>query len=142
MRPRFWSQTIALLFSLLLLVVLGLPAIFGAEPAQPETIKVMGVVQPAQLVDVGAMVTSRVQRIHVDHAHVVKKGDVLATLDPTTFEAAVTKAKLGVQRAEALAGLAKAKLLLAEKELEQGVKNKADDGTVEVLKAGVDVAKA
>lgn len=48
-----------------------------------EKVVSSGVLQPASKVDVGAQVSGQVQKLHVQLGQTVKKGDVLATIDPS-----------------------------------------------------------
>jgi HlyD family secretion protein len=63
-------------------------------------------------------------------------------LDPAPFEAARAKARGGLKRAEARLRLARAKMVLAEKELERAKAKKADAADLAVAEAAVGVGKA
>src|SRR5262249_29872762 len=115
MRIFFWA-----------LACIGVSTAFADEPGRPDIVTATGVVQPAEVIDVGAMVGGRIQSVHADFRSEVKKGEVLAKIDPGPFEAALTKSKVGLQQAEALLGLAKAKLIQTEKQLEHATKTKSD----------------
>ena len=60
-------------------------------------------VDPPGLVQVGSQISGTVASIRVYYNSRVKKGDVLATLDPTTFQAAVEQASAGLAAAQATA---------------------------------------
>ncbi len=66
-----------------------------------ETIRATGSVQPVLTVQVGAQVSGRVLRVAVDFNSVVRRGDLLAELDPTPYRSQVeqSRAALGVTRA-------------------------------------------
>jgi HlyD family secretion protein len=66
-----------------------------------EKVQATGAVQPLLQVNVGAQVNGRVTRVPVDFNSVVKKGDVLAEIDPTVYSAQVNNmvAQLAAQRA-------------------------------------------
>ena len=82
--------------SLVSVVVMG-GAIFGmSKPAVPayqtvavkyadieEKVVSSGVLQPVKKVDVGAQVSGQLQKLHIQLGQSVKKGDVLATIDPS-----------------------------------------------------------
>jgi len=67
-----------------------------------EKVQATGAVQPLLQVNVGAQVNGRVQIVNVDFNSVVKKGDVLAEIDPTVYGAQVSQiqANLLSQRAQ------------------------------------------
>lgn len=58
-----------------------------------ETITATGTVQPVDTVAVGTQVSGTVKKIYVDYNSVVKKGQLLAELDKTLFQASVDQAK-------------------------------------------------
>lgn len=120
-------------------VVLALVAVAGAsygvvayqrerEPAAPpryvtgsvenrditETVESSGKLQPLTEVKVGTQVSGRVVRVHVDFNDTVKKGDLLAEIDPSLFGAQVSQvagqlsaADAQLQRAQAAESAAK-----------------------------------
>lgn len=67
-----------------------------------EKVQATGAVQPLLQVNVGAQVNGRVQRVLVDFNSTVKKGDVLAEIDPVVYGAQVsqTQANLLSQRSQ------------------------------------------
>lgn len=58
-----------------------------------EKVTATGTIQPVDTVAVGTQVSGTVKRIYVDYNSVVKKGQLLAVLDQTLFQAAVDQAK-------------------------------------------------
>jgi HlyD family secretion protein len=60
-------------------------------------------VDPPGLVQVGSQVSGTIAAIRVDYNSRVKKGDVLATLDPTTFQAAVEQSSANLAAAQSSA---------------------------------------
>jgi HlyD family secretion protein len=76
-----------------------------------------GTVQPYLLVQVGTQVTGTIQKLHVDFNSQVKKGEVVAQIDPAPFQAKVDQDKANVAKAQADVVRVKAQLLQAEKEL-------------------------
>jgi HlyD family secretion protein len=79
------------------------------DPA-PLTITATGTVKPEELVEVGAQVNGMIESFGpdpgdstrpIDHGSVVHKGDVLAQIDPTVYQAQVDYAKASLARAEA-----------------------------------------
>jgi HlyD family secretion protein len=67
-----------------------------------EKVQATGTVQPLLQVNVGAQVNGRVTRVLVDFNSVVKKGDVLAEIDPLIYGTQVSAqaANLAAQRAQ------------------------------------------
>ena len=111
-----------------------------------EKVQATGAVQPLLQVNVGAQVNGRVTRVDVDFNSVVKKGDVLAEIDPTLYGAQVTqsRANLDAQRAQlesVKASLETARVAYerAQKLYQQNLASKAD---VDNAKGQFDVATA
>jgi HlyD family secretion protein len=67
-----------------------------------EKVQATGAVQPLLQVNVGSQVNGRVTRVNVDFNSLVKKGDILAEIDPTIYGAQVSQgqATLLAQRAQ------------------------------------------
>jgi HlyD family secretion protein len=61
-----------------------------------------GTLSPLEAVNVGAEVSGTVQQVFADFNDSVKKGDLLALVDPTAYQAAVKEAKAAVQKTEAM----------------------------------------
>lgn len=61
-----------------------------------QSVTALGALQPKDYVDVGAQVSGTLEVVHVNIGDVVKKGDLLAEVDPTVYESTVAadKAKL------------------------------------------------
>jgi len=55
-----------------------------------------GTVQPVQSVQIGSFVSGPIQRICVDFNTRIKKGDLLAEVDPRTYKAAVAREEAGL----------------------------------------------
>jgi len=60
-----------------------------------------GSLQPVSRVEVGSQVSGIVEDVLVDFNAVVRRGDVIAQIDPSTFEAAVNSAEAELESAEA-----------------------------------------
>ena len=73
-----------------------------------DKIQATGAVQPLLQVNIGAQTNGRVTKVYVDYNSVVKKGDLLAELDPTYYDAQVAQASAGVAAQAASAESAKA----------------------------------
>lgn len=98
-----------------------------------EKVQATGAVQPLLQVNVGAQVNGRVQTVNVDFNSVVKKGDILAEIDPTVYGAQVnqTQANLLSQRsqldsAKASADAAKVALDRITRLFKENLASKAD----------------
>jgi RND family efflux transporter MFP subunit len=61
------------------------------------TVSSVGTVKPAQVVAVKSKIPGRIVRIHVDEGSKVKKGDLLAELDPTDYQLAVRNAEAALK---------------------------------------------
>ncbi|HXW51837.1 MAG TPA: efflux RND transporter periplasmic adaptor subunit [Candidatus Acidoferrales bacterium] len=70
------------------------------------TIQETGTVNPVDEVDVGTQVSGTISQLFVDYNSIVHEGEVLAKLDPTSFQAAANQASasLDMARAQAAAG--------------------------------------
>jgi len=87
-----------------------------------STVTATGTVNPVKTVLVGTQVSGTIKTLHVDFNSFVKKGQLLAQIDPSTFEAQVDQAKANLFSAEANVEKAEAALLEAKRAL---VRNKA-----------------
>jgi HlyD family secretion protein len=112
-----------------------------------------GTLQATVTVQIGAQVSGRIQKLNADFNTTVKKGQLLAKLDPQLFQAAVEQsnanymsAKAGVAKAEAQQKDAELVLVRTKALSDQQLASAADLQTAEtnvsVAKAATDVAKA
>jgi HlyD family secretion protein len=112
-----------------------------------------GTLQATVTVQVGTQVSGRVQKLMADFNSTVKKGELVAKIDPQLFQAAVAQAHANY--AQSAAGLVKAQATVRDAELQfnrvkalnaENLASAADlqaaDTNLQVAKAGVDVAKA
>ncbi len=76
-----------------------------------------GTLQARVTVLVGSQVSGRIQKLNADFNSTVKKGEVVAKIDPTLFEAALAKEQANYMSAKAALDKSKAQSLLAEKKL-------------------------
>jgi HlyD family secretion protein len=118
-----------------------------------EKVQATGAVQPVLQVNVGAQVNGRVAKVYVDFNSVVKKGDLLAEIDPIQYGSQVTQAsaQVAAQRANlessrANATAAKVAFERTERLFKQNLASKGELDTVqgqyEVAKAQVSAAEA
>ena len=122
----------ALLFIAVILAISGIAAMFyikSAERAQPKyiteavksgdirsVIMATGKVQPITLVKVGTQISGTLKELCVDYNSVVKKGQLIAVIDPSLQETDISGAEAALATAEATAREAEAALVLAERE--------------------------
>lgn len=112
-----------------------------------------GTVQAVVTVQVGSQVSGRVQTLFADFNSTVKKGQLIAKIDPQLFQAAVAQAAANHRAAKASVAQAEAQAANAERQLErttdlqkQGLATQIDldsaRTTAAVARAQVDSAKA
>jgi HlyD family secretion protein len=118
-----------------------------------ESIQSTGQVQPLLQVQVGAQVSGRVTKVHVDFNSNVKRGDVLAEIDTTLFDAAIDQNSGALYAAQASVAHAEAALVQTRQNLEraralvaQGIGSQANleaaQGTYDGALADLAAAKA
>src|SRR5690606_34260564 len=66
-----------------------------------ERVQSTGTVKPLTEVQVGAQVSGRVVKVHADFNSQVKKGDLLAEIDPQLFGAQVSQSSAQLEAAQA-----------------------------------------
>ena len=75
------------------------------KPVTVETItqyvEASGTIKPINTIEVGTQVSGTVAKIYVDYNSVVKKGDLLAELDPSLFQANVDQSTAKLNNAQA-----------------------------------------
>lgn len=81
------------------------PATFTTANVQrgslSATVSATGTLNPLVTVQVGSQVSGRIERIAVDFNSPVKKGEVIAQIEPSLFETEVAQAQANLQSAEA-----------------------------------------
>ena len=111
-----------------------------------ETVQSTGQVQPLTQVQVGAQVSGRITNVMVDFNSKVKRGDVLAEIDPTLFGAQIDSGRAQIAAATATVTKAEANVIASRSRLERAKKLVAEGiGTQSELDAaqgGYDVAIA
>ena len=118
-----------------------------------EKVQATGAVQPILQVNVGSQVNGRIAKVHVDFNSQVKKGDLLAEIDPIQYGAQTTQvnAQVSAQKAQlesAKANHAAAKLAFerTQRLFQQGLASKGEldttQGQYEVTKAQISAAEA
>jgi HlyD family secretion protein len=71
-----------------------------------QTVTATGTVNPQNTINVGTQVSGTISEVDVDYNSKVKKGQVLARLDPTVLQAALDSAKAQLAQAQAQAAAA------------------------------------
>lgn len=111
-----------------------------------EKVQASGAVQPVLQVNVGAQVNGRVAKVPVDFNSVVKKGDILAEIDPVVYGAQVsqTSAQLAAQRANVESSKANlaAQKVAYERVQKLHAQNLAAKGELDTALGAMEVAKA
>ncbi|MBK8994346.1 MAG: efflux RND transporter periplasmic adaptor subunit [Myxococcales bacterium] len=111
-----------------------------------EQVQSTGSVKPLTEVQVGAQVSGRIVKVHVDFNSKVKKGDLLAEIDPTLYGAQVSQSGAQLKAAEASLKRAQARLATSKASLKrlQGLKAEgiASPADVEQAQGEHDVADA
>lgn len=99
-RPR-WVMPAAVVATVLVLGValwatMGRKSDTAVALTQPVTVgdvedsvTALGTLQPLQFVDVGTQVSGQLRNLYADYGQQVKKGDLLAEIDPTIYQARV-----------------------------------------------------
>ncbi|NJL58884.1 MAG: efflux RND transporter periplasmic adaptor subunit [Desulfobacteraceae bacterium] len=84
-----------------------------------EAITATGTVNPISTVIVGTQVSGKIQYIYADYNSPVKKGQIIAQIDPTTFEANAEQARANLLVAEANLKKTEASLIDAKRTMER-----------------------
>ena len=82
-------------------------------------VEATGTINAVNTVQVGSQVSGTISRLYADFNSRVKRGEVLAQLDPSLFQGAVLQAKADLADAQANAATAKANLAKAKAAIEQ-----------------------
>jgi HlyD family secretion protein len=113
-----------------------------------EVIKVTGTLEPIAAVDISSQVSGTLIKFGedpnasgktIDYGTAVKKGTVLAEIDPTAYQFMLDRAKASVDKAEASVRLATAQIELAKVDVERAEKHAADTAATDL---GVEHAKS
>lgn len=157
---RLWLRRLAIFGAIAVVIAAGLAWRVTHRPAPParfvaatvsvgdviEKVQATGAVQPLLQINVGAQINGRVTSVNVDFNSVVKKGDVLAEIDPTLYGQQVTQARASVQAQQAQLESAKATLestkAVYERALKLFAQNLASKADVDTAKGAYDVAVA
>lgn len=111
-----------------------------------EKVTATGSAKPVTEVQVGAQVSGRLAKIHVDFNSQVRKGDLLAEIDPSLFSAEVSQGQAARAAAGAAVSTAKAQLGTARLDLRRATelqkRGVASQANVDKAQGAYDVAAA
>lgn len=112
------------------------------------TVIASGKISPKRSVDIASDITGRIIQIPVEEGGVVRRGDLLLRIDPTQFEAAVSRAEATLSSARASAIQARANADQAQRALDRTLElrrtdaNLVSDEQLEQAQTSFDVAQA
>jgi HlyD family secretion protein len=157
---RAWIRRLAIWVAVLLVVAGGVVwRIRTRPPPQPryvlspvtsgdvvESVQSTGTVQPLTQVQVGAQISGRIAKVYVDFNSVVKKGDVIAEIDPTLLGATVEQNKAQLSAAQAQLTRSQAALTMSQAQLDRVERlhgeTLASQADVDQARGSRDVARA
>jgi len=84
-----------------------------------QTVKATGNIQPIDQVEVGSQVSGRIIKLYADYNSPVKKGELIAQIDPVPFQAKVAQDRANLKQGQAQVEEVVAKLKQAETELKR-----------------------
>lgn len=84
-----------------------------------ETVEASGTINPVTTVNIGSQVSGMISAIYVDYNSEVKKGQILAQIDPSLFQAQVDKARGDLNTARANYEKTKSMLIYDKKNYER-----------------------
>ena len=114
------------------------PQYFAAKVARGDIrdlVQATGTINAVTTVQVGSQVSGTISKLYVDFNSHVKKGQVIAEIDPSLFKGALLQAQADLQNANATSGVAKAEVQKAAATAEQTQADYAR--TVMLAKEGV-----
>ena len=80
-----------------------------------QVVEASGTINPVNIVSVGSTVSGLIKEIYVDYNSEVKKGQLLAQIDPATFQAQVDQHQAQINNARATLTKLNAEMIYAEK---------------------------
>ena len=108
-----------------------------------NTVTATGALQAVTTVQVGSQASGTIAALHADFNSVVKKGQVIAQLDPTVSKAQVAQARANLEQARASLAQARAAVVNARAGITDAqARNLAAKSTVQNNQAGVSGAEA
>jgi membrane fusion protein, macrolide-specific efflux system len=134
--------------------VWAVPADRGQAPATApvqrghleDTVSATGTLQPRDYVDVGTQVSGQVKKLHVEIGNLVKKGALLAEIDPTVYLSKVDADQAQLANLQAQLADRQAQLKLAEQKAQRQANMMREQATtaeaVQTAEAELQSAKA
>ncbi len=120
------------LIVIVVVLLIGAYFVFGKEKSENgfvvgkikksdiiELVAATGTISPISDVDVGTQVSGRIEKIYVDYNSIVKKGQLLAEIDPDQFVTNVSKEQANLEVAKARVLSAEADVDFYEKQLKR-----------------------
>lgn len=117
MKKRYIAIGIIAISVIIILLILGVKSKTAKYITKPVTkctitqyVEASGTIKPINTIAVGTQVSGTVAKIYVDYNSVVKKGQLLAELDPSLFQANVDQSNAKLSNAKAALAKATANL--------------------------------
>ena len=111
-----------------------------------DTVSATGTLQPRDYVDVGTQVSGQVKKLHVEIGSAVKKGELLAEIDPAVYLSKVDASQAQLLNLEAQLDQRQAQLRLAEQKAQRQANMMREQATtaeaVQIAEAELQAAKA
>ena len=124
---RKWAVIAAILAGILVFAAFnfgraGAPQYITAKVGRSDIrdlVQATGTINAVTTVQVGSQVSGTILKLYVDFNSRVRKGQIIAQIDPSLFEGALLQAKADLENARATSAVAKAELEKAEAAAEQ-----------------------
>ena len=109
-----------------------------------EQVEASGTINPVTQTSVGTQVSGRVDKLYVDYNSQVKKGQLLAVIDPSTYESNVLQQEANLQKVQSVATNAKRNLERYKTLYNQDLvaKSELDNAETDYLSAYAQVVQA
>ena len=109
-----------------------------------EQVEASGTINPVTQTSVGTQVSGRVEQLYVDYNSQVKKGQLLAVIDPSTYESNVIQQEANLQKVQSVSDNAKRNLERYKTLYAQDLvaKSELDDAQTTYLSAYAQVVQA
>lgn len=109
-----------------------------------EQVEASGTINPVTQTSVGTQVSGRVEQLYVDYNSQVKKGQLLAVIDPSTYESNVIQQEANLQKVQSVSDNAKRNLERYKTLYAQDLvaKSELDDAQTNYLSAYAQVVQA
>jgi HlyD family secretion protein len=109
-----------------------------------EKVEAAGKINPVTQTSVGTQVSGRLQELNVDYNSIVKKGEVMAVIDPSTYESAVLQQEANLERVDSVFKNSKRNYERYQKLYKDALvaKSELDNAEVDYLSAQAQVVQA